>query len=536
MAFTLDDITVEVRDPDLKIVGQVSPENLPGARFINRFNNTGAWQMFFPFDDALGDLLRTPGYGIRVLLTQTNETLISGPTLSAKLTQTPDDVRGRWLIEGSSDELVLQERLAYPDPSQPDVTAQTVSHDRRTGAAETVIKGYVEDNMGPSAPTVREVPNFVVATDTALGPTVDVAARFTKIQDLIYGIAESAGLGYEVKQVANQLVFDVFEPVDRSSTIRMDIENNQITSVNYEYGAPRTTRAIVAGPGEAVDRLFIERTSTESLAAESLWGRRVETFQDARQSETVEELESAGDENLAENGKTIESLEVVPSDDITMTYGRDWFLGDVVTVVSGFIETVATVTEVGVSISFDGVRVAAVVGDPELRDFDSRLVAKVNKNEERISSLERNEPLPVVGQVSRITTGTVTITTTGAYVSTGLSATFDTSTANGIVQGTTDTFGIKNNTSVTRIMRVYASADARGGNNQIHGIKLALNGTPIDQTECRAFTGSSNQEAKLVTSWVIRMEPGDEVSLFIANHSTTDNIEIRRGRVLATAA
>ena len=390
MVFMLEDLTVEVRDPDLKIVGQVRPENLPGALFINRFNNTGTWQMFFPFDDALGDLLRTPGYGIRVLLSQSNETLISGPTLAAKLTQTPDDVRGRWLIEGSSDEVVLQERLAYPDPSEADVGAQSVSHDQRQGTAEAVIKGYVDSNMGPTAPSVRQVPNLVVASGASLGPIIDATARFTLIQDLIYGIAESAGLGYSVKQVADELVFDVFEPVDRSATIRMDIENNQITSVDYEYGAPKTTRAIVAGQGEAVERLFIERTSVDSLAAESLWVRRVETFQDARQSQTVEELEQAGDENLAENGKTIESLEVIPSDDITMMYGRDWFLGDVITVVSGFIETTATVTEVGVAVSTDGVRVGAVVGDPKLRDFDSRLVAKVNKNETRISSLERN--------------------------------------------------------------------------------------------------------------------------------------------------
>jgi hypothetical protein len=103
------------------------------------------------------------------------------------------------------------------------------------------------------------------------------------------------------------------------------------------------------------------------------------------------------------------------------------------------------------------------------------------------------------------------------------------------VQGVSDLLGVKNNTDVTRVMRIYGSADARAGNNQIHGIKLALNGVPINETECRAFTGAANQEAKLVTSWVIRMEPNDEVSIFIANHSSTDDIEIRRGRIVAAA-
>jgi hypothetical protein len=390
MTIEVDDLTVEVRDETLKIVGQVTPESLPGALFINRYNNTGSWQLTLAYDDPMAELLRTPGYGIRVLLGPANETLISGPTMSAQLTQTPEDVRGKWLIEGASDDIVLQERLAYPDPSEPDVSAQTVSHDRRSGKAETVIKGYVDDNAGPSAPSVRQVPGLIVEADTALGPDVDTAARFNTLQELIYGIAESANLGYTVKQVADDLVFSVFEPTDRSATIRMDIENDQIQQVEYGYGAPKTTRAIVAGQGEAVERLFIERTSTESLAAESLWNRRIEVFQDARQAETTDELNQAGDENLAENGKTIVSLEVVPSDNVTMVYGRDWFLGDVVTLVSGTIETVATVTEVGVSIADDGVRIATVVGSPELRDFDSRLVSKVTKTEERVSSLERN--------------------------------------------------------------------------------------------------------------------------------------------------
>jgi hypothetical protein len=41
-------------------------------------------------------------------------------------------------------------------------------------------------------------------------------------------------------------------------------------------------------------------------------------------------------------------------------------------------------------------------------------------------------------------------------------------------------------------MQVYGSIDAKTvtGNNKILGIKLAKNGTAIDQTECRAFTGS----------------------------------------------
>jgi len=141
---------------------------------------------------------------------------------------------------------------------------------------------------------------------------------------------------------------------------------------------------------------------------------------------------------------------------------------------------------------------------------------------------------PVRGQLSRTTSGTIDIVSQGAYVSTGLEGTLDTATASGMVRGTADAFGLKNTSGATRLMRFYGSIDAADGNNKTLGVKLALNGTPIDATECRAFTGSGGQEAKLVTSWMVSMAANDEVSLFIANHSGTTDIELRRARLVAS--
>lgn len=531
----IEELTIEVRDPDLKRVGQIADYSLPGAEFVLRFNNVGFWSLRMNAEDPLVDLVRTPGYGIVVTGPQ-GDVIFSGPTLAAKLEQSPEDPKGVWVVEGADDTLVLQERLAYPDPTTADVTAQAFSHDRRTGLAETVMKAYVDANAGSGAPVSRQVTGLTIGTDLGRGPTVTNAARFTELQTLLFGIGESAGLGYDVKQVNDSLVFDVFQPVDRSGFVRFDVENDLLRSAEYGYVAPELTRVIVAGQGEAIDRLFLERSNTDSTTAETVWGRRIEQFKDARQSVEVSELEQAGDEELADTGKTVVSVAVTPTDDVQMRYGFDWNLGDVVSVTAGDVETTATVTEVGISVESDGVRVAATLGTPAAFDFETRLVQRVADHDDRISAIERNENFGAQGQIGRVTSDTVTISTVGTYVHPTFGGTFDTGTAQGFVQSTTHPFGIKNNTDVTRIMRVYGSADARGGNNQVHGIKLALNGSPIDLTECRAFTGSNLQEAKLVTQWNIKMAPGDEVTLMIANFSTTDNITVFRGRVTATAA
>lgn len=140
------------------------------------------------------------------------------------------------------------------------------------------------------------------------------------------------------------------------------------------------------------------------------------------------------------------------------------------------------------------------------------------------------------GQCSKTTTGTIAIATQGTYVTTGLTATLDAATAQDMVLGTTDAFGLKNDSGSTKLFRVYGSIDANtvSGNNKQLGVKLALNGVVIDATECRANTGGSNEQAKLITSWMIELEDGDEVSLFIANHSSDVDISFQRGRLVAS--
>ncbi len=385
----VEDLLVEVRDPNLDRIGQIRPQDLVGATFVVRFNNVGAWSLTLPHNHPLGEYLRQPNYGI-VLTGPDGTTILSGPTLSARLSQTQDNIQGNWEITGASDDIILAEHLAYPKPSTADVTAQTDDYDDRSGEAEFVIKSYIEANMGALAPSVRQVPSLVVAPNQGRGEVVSAAARFDNLQELIYQLAQVGGIGYQITQVADELLFEVFEPQDRTSTVRMDIENRKLSSAVLSYGTPTVTRAIVGGKGEAKNRTFIERTSAESLQAESQWGRRVETFVDARSANNLAELNTAGDELLVERGKTITEMSVTPSDDVNMVYGVDWFVGDRVTVVNNNIETAAVVTEIGIRIDSDGVRLGATVGTPVGIEFEAKLLAKTNQIDSRVSNLERS--------------------------------------------------------------------------------------------------------------------------------------------------
>jgi hypothetical protein len=142
---------------------------------------------------------------------------------------------------------------------------------------------------------------------------------------------------------------------------------------------------------------------------------------------------------------------------------------------------------------------------------------------------------PVFGQVAKMTSGTITIATQGVYQSTGLTAVLDGENA-GISLGTSDLFAIKNTSGATRRLKISASYDASmGGSAKVLGLALAVNGVVDLDTECRATTGLQGAIAKLATAWIIDLADGDEVALFVANHSSTVDIDFQRGRIVATS-
>jgi hypothetical protein len=58
-------------------------------------------------------------------------------------------------------------------------------------------------------------------------------------------------------------------------------------------------------------------------------------------------------------------------------------------VVINDLEASAVVTEVGISISADGVRLGATVGTPVGIEYEARVLAKTQQLDQRISNLER---------------------------------------------------------------------------------------------------------------------------------------------------
>jgi hypothetical protein len=376
-----------VRDKTLTRLGVVRPEELT-LKCSPAFNNVGTWSLSLAYDHPLTEALRTPGSG--VIITGPADVIMSGPVVTPTFTTSAQDPAGTVTFEGVSDEVVLSDMLAYPDPTNPDGAHQTLAHDVRTGYAETVIHAYVNANIGPDAPGERRKTGLVMGADLGRGPVVTKSARFPVLGNLLSEIALVADLGFRVVQRGAALSFETYLVSDKTKEIRLDTRTGTLSGQKVAVSAPGLTRAIVAGQGDLTERQFLQVDTPESIAAEADWGRRIEKFVDQRQTDDWDELQQAGDEAMADSGFTSVAVQAVPMEDTVMEFGVDWYLGDRVTVVIEDQELVSTATGAAILADSNGFKVGAILGDATGFDPQAALSRRVQGAETRISRLEAN--------------------------------------------------------------------------------------------------------------------------------------------------
>ncbi|MFE0964055.1 MULTISPECIES: siphovirus ReqiPepy6 Gp37-like family protein [Streptomyces] len=382
----LTDITVEVRDKTLQRVGLVRPEEL-NFEMQDTFNNVGSWKLTLASEHPLTPVLRRPGSGI--IVTGPSYTLMSGPMTKFESASTPQDPGGSVVFEGVSDDVLLKDMLAFPEPTNPDGATQAKAHDVRRGPAESVMHGFVRANVGPDAPAPRRRTRLTMGADYGRGPQVTKTARFPVLGNLLTEVALLGNLGFRVIQRQTDLTFETYQVQDRSDFIRLDVLNGTLSGQRATVSAPGVTRAIVAGQGELTKRQLLEISSDTALEAEGDWGRRIEQWIDQRQTDNWDELRQAGDEAIKDEGFTAVDIQLVPMEDSTMVFGKDWGLGDRVAVVVDGQELKSNVTGLAIKAGPSGFLVGAVLGDPTGFNLDVALRKRLSKAEKRVSLLER---------------------------------------------------------------------------------------------------------------------------------------------------
>lgn len=342
-----------VRDSTLSRVAQI--DDWQQLEMTLRFNGAGSWTLDLPPGTGAATLLRADGAGI--IVTRNNEVLFSGPRRGRNRTHRAAD--NTLAVSGVDDLIWLARRLAYPVTAGPPYSG--AEYDVRTGAAETIIRQYVNLNAGPGASVARRVPGLTLAADGGLGSAVTGRARFDNLLELIASLALQGGdLGFRVIQSGSGLLFSVYAPRDMTASAVFSLELGNLQGFEYDEQAAGANYVICGGDGEGTARTFAESGDATSTTH---WGR-IETFLDYSKTTNVGELAIAIAEELGKQAERF-TASADPIDTAGMAYMTHWQLGDRVTLIVDDIEVQAMVREVKVSLTPNGGEVVTpVLGSP----------------------------------------------------------------------------------------------------------------------------------------------------------------------------
>lgn len=370
-------LSLFARDRALRRTGQV--EDFRSLQMPLRFNRTSTWLLEL---DATSPAVPLLGSTDGLVVERDGVTLLSGPVVSINRESSDRDTV---LVQGVDDTVWLERRLALPVPGGPPYTA--VAYDDKSGPVETVLRYFVDRNLGPSATAARRLPYLTLPADQGRGGTVRGRGRFHPMLDLFQPLALAGGdLGFKIVQVGASLEFQVYVPADRTATAVFSRELGNLAGFSYSQSTPPADYVYVGGQGEGTARVIVEGGTQGDI---DTFGR-IEQFRDRRDAEDTATLNQTLVEALAEN-KVPTALSISPIDTAAVSFGVEYGLGDRVTVVVDGEPIQDVVREVVLTFTPDrGEQITPVVGSPAASSPSVlNLFSRQDRLDRRISNQER---------------------------------------------------------------------------------------------------------------------------------------------------
>lgn len=207
-------------------------------------------------------------------------------------------------------------------------------YDEQNDYAENVMRHYVNVNAISPVDNARILPNLRLAAHFFnRGQLIRTRARFQPLTQLLEDISLISGLGWETEFSLEErmFIFNVLEGRDLSPSqsvlppVIFSPEFGNVKLLGYRYSTlDSKTVAIIGGQGEAQSRLIAEVKDGQPSGLD-----RREFFIDARDLETPEQLQTRGEERLAElKDELVLEVEHLPGG--PFTYLEDFDLGDIV--------------------------------------------------------------------------------------------------------------------------------------------------------------------------------------------------------------
>lgn len=298
-----------------------------------KWNEPGSGTVELP---ARPDVMAQLQPGNRLVIIRDRAVWMAGPLevpqdFTWSITESPG--HGRVTVSFSDDLALVAGHITYPSPVNA-WTAQPANTWREIPStnAEAIIRQLVTENCGPGARAERRIPNLALAPAAGVGTTTSVRTRFEALLDTCRRVAVDGGeIGFRTWQTATQILFGCYAPRDLTATARFSAGLGNLRSVQAKQSAPTVTHALVAGTEPETGTTGRTYVQVADPAAADTWYRVEKYIDGSAENDANGELSQGGREELATGAAPVE-LATVTVDTDDLKAGRDFDLGDRVTV------------------------------------------------------------------------------------------------------------------------------------------------------------------------------------------------------------
>lgn len=218
-----------------------------------------------------------------------------------------------------------------------------------TGTAENGMRRLVTENAISPTDSNRVIPTLMLGAGAGLPDKIDKQVTGKKLDQTIIDICTAYGYGWEIFIYNSSLIFIIYAGVDRSYNqterpyVLFSDTFDNILNTEYQLSTEEyANTALIGGEGEGIDRIYT------TVGADNSGFDRYESFTDARDisrnKDSEDEisletyltlLQERGHEDLAGLAVT-EGFSGEVLTDVAFKYGKDFFLGDIVTIINKY--------------------------------------------------------------------------------------------------------------------------------------------------------------------------------------------------------
>lgn len=307
----MDRTALKILNNELTFIGDI--EDYISFYFVRSFFQAKDFQLIAPIKYI--DILKKDNY---IYLNKYKSMIIE----KIEINENKEQI----IVKGRDIKSIIERRIIIPPKGE--------AYDKYKGAAEDVIKHYVDVCCVNPVDTTRKIPNLIVETNKNRGLILGWESRYKNLASEIESIALSGGVGWFVylDTKAKKFIFEVEVGVNRianqninsrvifsSEFGNMSNAVHTVNSVNYK------NIAYVGGQGEGIEREIKEVKKIEASGLD-----RREIFIDGRDISESNNLEDRGLAKLSQCDYTINTESTVTNRNLL--YERDWNLGDIVTI------------------------------------------------------------------------------------------------------------------------------------------------------------------------------------------------------------